>query len=42
MAALAGDAVLPRTSTRNINSERGVNRVVHDISSKPLATIEWE
>ena len=36
------DAVLARTSTRIINSVRGVNRVVYDISSKPPATIEWE
>lgn len=34
--------VLQRVSTRIINSVRGVNRVVYDISSKPPATIEWE
>ncbi len=33
---------LARTSTRIINSVKGVNRVVYDISSKPPATIEWE
>ena len=34
--------LLARVSTRIINSVRGVNRVVYDISSKPPATIEWE
>ena len=34
--------VLGRISTRIINSVRGVNRVVYDISSKPPSTIEWE
>jgi GMP synthase (glutamine-hydrolysing) len=34
--------VLGRISTRMINSVRGVNRVVYDISSKPPSTIEWE
>ncbi|MEZ6061760.1 MAG: glutamine-hydrolyzing GMP synthase [Planctomycetaceae bacterium] len=34
--------VLGRISTRIINSVRGINRVVYDISSKPPATIEWE
>ena len=34
--------VLARTSTRIINSVRGINRVVYDITSKPPGTIEWE
>jgi GMP synthase (glutamine-hydrolysing) len=34
--------VLARISTRIINTVRGVNRVVYDISSKPPSTIEWE
>lgn len=34
--------VMQRISTRIINSVRGVNRVVYDISSKPPSTIEWE
>ncbi|MCL4118585.1 UNVERIFIED_CONTAM: hypothetical protein GTU68_006468 [Idotea baltica] len=33
---------LRRISTRLINSVRGINRVVYDISSKPPSTIEWE
>ena len=33
---------LQTVSTRIINSVRGINRVVYDISSKPPATIEWE
>ena len=34
--------ILGRISTRLINSVRGVNRVVYDVSSKPPSTIEWE
>lgn len=33
---------LATVSNRIINSVRGINRVVYDISSKPPATIEWE
>ena len=34
--------VMARISNRIINSVKGVNRVVYDISSKPPSTIEWE
>ena len=34
--------VQARMSNRIINSVKGVNRVVYDISSKPPSTIEWE
>jgi GMP synthase (glutamine-hydrolysing) len=34
--------ILAKISNRIINSVRGVNRVVYDISSKPPSTIEWE
>jgi len=33
---------LAKVSSKIINSVKGVNRVVYDISSKPPATIEWE
>jgi GMP synthase (glutamine-hydrolysing) len=33
---------LASVSSRIINSVKGINRVVYDISSKPPATIEWE
>lgn len=33
---------LRKISTRLINSVRGINRIVYDISSKPPSTIEWE
>ncbi|NIJ46060.1 GMP synthase (glutamine-hydrolysing) [Wenyingzhuangia heitensis] len=33
---------LQEISNKIINSVKGVNRVVYDISSKPPATIEWE
>lgn len=34
--------ILEKISNRIINEVKGINRVVYDISSKPLATIEWE
>jgi GMP synthase (glutamine-hydrolysing) len=33
---------LADVSNEIINSVKGINRVVYDISSKPPATIEWE
>jgi GMP synthase (glutamine-hydrolysing) len=33
---------LANVSNEIINSVKGINRVVYDISSKPPATIEWE
>ena len=34
--------VLRATSNRILNSVKGVNRVLYDISTKPPASIEWE
>jgi GMP synthase (glutamine-hydrolysing) len=36
------DDFLAEVSARIVNTVRGVNRVVYDISSKPPSTIEWE
>ncbi len=36
------DEFLATVSARIVNTVRGVNRVVYDISSKPPSTIEWE
>jgi GMP synthase (glutamine-hydrolysing) len=35
-------SLLARASTRIINSVKGINRVVYDVTSKPPGTIEWE
>ena len=38
---MPGDT-LTKISNRVVNSVRGINRVVYDITSKPPGTIEWE
>ena len=37
-----GDVYKRQVSNKIINSVKGINRVVYDISSKPPSTIEWE
>ena len=36
------DKTLAKVSNKIVNSVKGVNRVVYDITSKPPGTIEWE
>ena len=34
--------ILSKISNKIVNSVKGINRVVYDITSKPPGTIEWE
>ena len=36
------DDTLAKVSNKIVNSVKGINRVVYDITSKPPGTIEWE
>ena len=36
------DETLAKASNKIVNSVKGINRVVYDITSKPPGTIEWE
>ena len=39
----AVDPAFPgHVATRIVNEVAGVNRVVHDLTRRPLGTIEWE
>ena len=35
-------ALLGKITNRILNEVKGVNRVLYDLSPKPVATIEWE
>ena len=35
-------SVLEKIRDRILNEVKGVNRVLYDLSNKPVATIEWE